>query len=146
VGLEDIAIGKVLHRWPEGQVSRARQKSLDRPVLVWIEEKSSVENRESRIEKNQGQAKVVDPPSSILLPPSSLLDSPSAPLLGMVVRHPDVLALHAVGVGKEGRFLVTEPAAAVPMPEWLLRRQLLPAEAGALAIRLARILQSFHEP
>jgi hypothetical protein len=31
------------------------------------------------------------------------------------------------------------------LPEWLLRRALLPAEATALGIRLARILQGFHE-
>jgi hypothetical protein len=66
-------------------------------------------------------------------------------LAGVVVRHPDVFALHAVGSGKEGQFLVTESAPAVPLPEWLLRRALLPAEATALGIRLARILQGFHE-
>jgi hypothetical protein len=114
VGLEDFEIGKVLHHWPEGQVCRARQKSLDRPVLVWIDEMPTIEDRET-------------------------------PLPGMLVRHPDVLALHAVGAGKEGRFLVTESAAAVPMPEWLLRRALQPTEATALALRLARILQAFHE-
>jgi len=63
----------------------------------------------------------------------------------MVVRHPDVLTLHAVGVGSVGQFWVTEPAAAAPMPEWLMRRPLQPTEATALAIRLARILQTFHE-
>jgi serine/threonine protein kinase len=110
VELEDFEISKVLHRWPRGQVCRARQKSLDRPVLVWIETKSS-----------------------------------EASLPGVVVRYPDVLALYAVSSGGESNFLVTEPAAGVPLSEWLLRRSLLPAEATTLAIRLARILQSFHE-
>lgn len=77
--------------------------------------------------------------------PSSILYPRSSPFLGKVVRHPDVLALHAVGAGREGQFWVTEPAAAVPMPEWLLRRSLQPSEASQLAIRLVRILQAFHE-
>ncbi len=137
VGLEDFEIGKVLHKWPEGQVCRARQKSLDRPVLVWINEPGVQSG------KPPGDISFSRDPTGSAAVPISYPSSP--PLLGTVVRHPDVLALHAVGVGKEGRFLVTEPAAAVPMPEWLLRRELQPSEAGALAIRLARILQSFHE-
>jgi hypothetical protein len=144
VGLEDFEIGKVLHRWTQGQVCRARQKSLDRPVLVWIEEKPASEDRGSRME-DRGSSVEGWQPSSTFDPPSSILDPPSLPLAGVVVRHPEVLSLHAVGSGKEGQFLVTESAAAVPLPEWLLRRALLPSEATALGVRLARILQGFHE-
>jgi hypothetical protein len=68
-----------------------------------------------------------------------------APLPGVVVRHPDVLALHAVGRTPEGWCLVTAPAAAVPLGELIERRGLQPGEAVALAARLARILQAFHE-
>jgi len=160
VGLEDFEIGKILHRWPQGQVCRARQKSLDRPVLVWIEEKPPSEERGSKMEDGGSkiedrrpmsfstldpQPSILPPDPSILNPRSSILDLPSPPLAGVVVRHPEMLALHAVGSGKEGQFLVTESAAAVPLPEWLLRRSLLPSEATALGIRLARILQGFHE-
>jgi hypothetical protein len=142
--LEDFEIGKVLHRWSEGQVCRARQKSLDRPVLVWIEEKPAKEkpkSEESEPRMEHGQNTDLSP-CSVRVP--SVAKSDYA-LSGVVVRHPEVLALHAVGSGKEGQFLVTESAAAVPLPEWLLRRPLLPAEATALGVRLARILQGFHE-
>ena len=153
VGLEDFEIGKILHRWPQGQVCRARQKSLDRPVLVWIEEKPAPRGGgkfstclADQVDDNTG----IEIPGSYSrqvenLPPqeSSILDLAS--LSGVVVRHPEVLALHAVGSGKEGQFLVTESAAAVPLPEWLFRRALLPSEAATLGIRLARILQGFHE-
>jgi hypothetical protein len=37
VHLADFEMGKVLHRWPRGRVQRGRQKSLDRPVLIWQE-------------------------------------------------------------------------------------------------------------
>jgi tRNA A-37 threonylcarbamoyl transferase component Bud32 len=154
VGLEDFEIGKVLHSWPNGQVCRARQKSLDRPVLVWIAEDrgSKIEDGGSSPSSDLAQshegAKALGDFASLRqdsAPPSSILDPRSSLMLGKVVRHPDVLTLHAVGVGKEGQFLVTEPAAAVPMPEWLLRREFQSAEATQLAIRLARILQAFHE-
>jgi hypothetical protein len=149
VGLEDFEIGKVVHRWPQGQIWRARQKSLDRPVLVWIDEKPKSETPEKKIEveateiteKTENSLSV----ASVISVASSPLDPDPSPLLGMVVRHPDVLALHAVGAGAVGQFWVTEPAAAAPMPEWLMRRPLQPTEATALAIRLARILQTFHE-
>jgi serine/threonine protein kinase len=131
VGLEDFEIGKVLHSWPQGQICRARQKSLDRPVLVWIEEEPAGVSSSSSDSKESASSDSSYPSSS--------------QLGGKVIRHPDVLTLHAVGAGKGGQFWVTEPAAAVPMPEWLLRRQLQPAEATGLAIRLAHILQSFHE-
>jgi hypothetical protein len=151
VGLEDFEIGKVLHRWPEGQVCRARQKSLDRPVLVWIEEKATQENpkfeipdpKPESIEPRMEHGLNTDNPCSVRV--SSVAKNLDFPLAGVVIRHPEVLALHAVGSGKEGQFLVTESAAAVPLPEWLLRRSLLPSEATALGVRLARILQGFHE-
>jgi serine/threonine protein kinase len=150
VGLEDFEIGKVLHRWPQGQIWRARQKSLDRPVLVWIEDQGSEvrgqgsevrgEPRATRADAGESRVEDLDFPSSDL----PLTPDPS-PLLGMMVRHPDVLTLHAVGVGSVGQFWVTEPAAAAPMPEWLMRRPIQASEAITLAIRLAGILQAFHE-
>src|SRR5439155_1845699 len=104
VGLEDFEIGKILHRWPQGQVCRARQKSLDRPVLVWIEEKPPSEERGSKMEGSKiedrqpissstfdPQPSILPPDPSILNPRSSILDFPSFPLAGVVVRHPEVL-------------------------------------------------------
>jgi hypothetical protein len=64
---------------------------------------------------------------------------------GVVVRHPDVLALHALGSGPEGRFLVTEPVAASPLPELLHARGLVPQEAAELTARLATVIQAFHD-
>jgi serine/threonine-protein kinase len=140
VGLEDFEIGKVLHRWPQGQIWRARQKSLDRPVLVWIDEKPRAEKREMKIEATE-----ITEDTENSLSATSVASVAAAPLLGMMVRHPDVLTLHAVGVGSVGQFWVTEPAAAAPMPEWLMRRPIQTSEAITLAIRLAGILQAFHE-
>jgi hypothetical protein len=108
VGLADLELGKTLHRWGDNRVCWARQKSLDRAVLVWF-------------------------------------DRSAGPTPGVVVRHPDVLALHAAGTGPEGRFLVTEPAAASPLPELLHQRGLVPLEAAALTARLARAVQAFHD-
>jgi hypothetical protein len=65
--------------------------------------------------------------------------------MGVVVRHPFVLNLHAVGQGPEGRFLVTEAAAATPLAVLLQRGPFMPLEAVTLAIRLARALQAFHD-
>jgi serine/threonine protein kinase len=65
--------------------------------------------------------------------------------MGVVVRHPNVLNLHAVGQGPEGRFLVTEAAAATPLAVLLQREALMPVEAVTLAIRLAQALQAFHD-
>src|SRR5439155_358508 len=42
-------------------------------------------------------------------------------------------------------FLVTEPAAASPLPELLQQRGLVPLEAAALTARLARAVQAFHD-
>jgi serine/threonine protein kinase len=145
VGLEDFEIGKVLHRWPEGQVCRARQKSLDRPVLVWIEEKPAKEIPKSEEIEPRMEHRLNTDLNPCSVPVPCVAKTADFSLTGVVVRHPEVLALHAVGTGKEGQFLVTESAAAVPLPEWLLRRALLPSEATSLGIRLARILQGFHE-
>jgi len=65
--------------------------------------------------------------------------------MGVVVRHSYVLNLHAVGHGPEGRFLVTEAAAATPLAVLLQREALMPVEAVTLAIRLAQALQAFHD-
>ncbi|MBL8793319.1 MAG: hypothetical protein JNM56_05395, partial [Planctomycetia bacterium] len=36
-GLDDIEKGKVIQRWDTGEVWRGRQKTLERPVLVWLD-------------------------------------------------------------------------------------------------------------
>jgi serine/threonine protein kinase len=64
--------------------------------------------------------------------------------MGVVVRHPFVLNLHAIGQGPEGRFLVTEGAAATPLAILLQRGPFMPVESVTLAIRLARALGAFH--
>jgi hypothetical protein len=64
---------------------------------------------------------------------------------GVVVRHPFVLNLHAVGQGEEGRFLVTEAIAATPLAIMLQRGPLAPLEAVTLTIRLAHAIQAFHD-
>src|SRR5262249_59076297 len=104
--------GKTIYGGEGGAVRWARQKSLDRPVLVWMER-----------EPVGGSA--------------------TAP--GVVVRHPDVLGLHAVGPGPQGRFLVTEPVAASALPELLQQRRLTPGEAAVLVARLARALPAVHD-
>jgi serine/threonine protein kinase len=111
-GLADFEMGRLLHSWSDGEVRWARQKSLDRPVLVWRDKRKL---------------------------------SADEPTPGVVVRHPDVLALHCLGTTGDGNFLVTEPVAATPLPELLDQRQLEPAEAVNLASRLARALQAFHD-
>jgi tRNA A-37 threonylcarbamoyl transferase component Bud32 len=111
VGLADFELGKVLHRWDDHEVRWARQKSLNRPTLVWLDRA---------------------PPTGRGVP-------------GVVVRHPSVLGLHAVGTTPEGSFLVTEPVAASPLEEVLGQRGLVPAEAAALTARLARTVQTFHD-
>jgi tRNA A-37 threonylcarbamoyl transferase component Bud32 len=63
----------------------------------------------------------------------------------VVVRHPHVLGLHAVGSGPEGSFLVTEPVAASPLGEVVQQRGLVPQEAAALTARIARAVQAFHD-
>jgi Protein kinase domain len=109
VGLANLELGKTLHRWGDNRVCWARQKALDRAVLVWFDRAAT------------------------------------GPIPGVVVRHPDVLALHAAGTSPEGRFLVTEPAAASPLAELLQQRGLVPLEAAALTARLARAVQAFHD-
>src|SRR5207245_5437937 len=51
---------------------------------------------------------------------------------GVMVRHPFVLNLHAVGQGAEGRFLVTEAVAATPLALILQRGPLAPLDAVTL--------------
>jgi hypothetical protein len=43
VGVDDFELGKTLHRWRNGRVQRGRQKSLDRPVLIWQETQAAPE-------------------------------------------------------------------------------------------------------
>jgi serine/threonine protein kinase len=110
--LADFELGKTIYGGDGCAVRWARQKSLDRPVLVWMEREPA---------------------------------GGSAGAPGVVVRHPDVLGLHAVGPGPQGRFLVTEPVAASALPELLQQRRLTPSEAAFLAARVARAVQAFHD-
>jgi serine/threonine-protein kinase len=110
LGLADFEPGKTLHRWDDHEVRWARQKSLDRPTLVWLDH----------------------------APPGGVVP-------GVVVRHPAVLGLHAVGATADGSYLVTEPVPASPLSELLAQRGLVPAEAAALTARLARAVQAFHD-
>jgi serine/threonine protein kinase len=112
VELADFELSKTLYSGEECEVRRGRQKSLDRPVLVWLDRQAI--------------------PAGAAVP-------------GVVVRHPAVLNLHAVGSSTEGRFLVTEPLAATPLPELQEQRPLMPIEAVTLAARLAQALQAFHD-
>jgi serine/threonine protein kinase len=112
-GLEDFEPGKALYRWDDHEVYWARQKSLDRPTLVWLDHTSA--------EGDEGRSR------------------------GVMVRHPGVLGLHAVGAGPRGRYLVTEPVAASALDELVGQRGLTPPEAAALTARLARAVQAFHD-
>jgi serine/threonine protein kinase len=113
LGLADFELGKTLFRWDDHEVRWARQKSLDRAVLVWLDHHRSA----------AGEARVP----------------------GIVVRHPAVLALFAVGSTPDGSFLVTEPATASPLGEVLAQRgHLSVLEVAALGAQLARAVQAFH--
>jgi serine/threonine protein kinase len=112
VALADFELASVLHRWSSGRVQRGRQKSLHRPVLIWIETAPS--------EGDQPQH-------------------------GVLVRHPDLLGLYAVGAGAEGRFLVTEPSSARPLVDFLERSPLTPLQAVRLAATMARVIECYHE-
>jgi len=112
IELADIEFARTLYESAACRVRKGRQRSLDRPVLVWLD---------------PGR-----PPEGMAAP-------------GVVVRHPSVLNLHAVGSGPEGRYLVTEPAAATPLAELLERRSLDPLEAAFLIVKVAYALQAFHD-
>lgn len=107
-GLADFELGKTLHAGVGCTVRWARQKSLDRPVLVWF---APMEG--------------------------------AAP--GLVVRHPDVLALHAIGTQPDGAYLVTEGVPAASLAGLLDQRPLTQQDAATLAARIARALQAFHD-
>jgi serine/threonine protein kinase len=111
LGLGDFELGKTLYRRDDHEVRWARQKSLDRATLVWLERAAP----------------------------------PGGGVPGVVVRHPAVLGLHAVGSSPEGNYLVTEPVAASPLSEVVEQRGLLPAEAATLTAQLARAVQAFHD-
>lgn len=68
-----------------------------------------------------------------------------APAPGVVVRHAHVLNLHAVGSGPEGRALITEPAAATSLAEFLDAGRIGPLDAVELLARIARAVQAFHD-
>lgn len=112
VELADIELGKTLYQSDTCLVRRARQKSLERPVLVW---------------QDLGPA----------------VASAASP--GVVVHHPSVLTLHAVGTSSEGRYLVTEATAATPLAELLERSGLAAHEAVFVLVRVAHALQAFHD-
>jgi serine/threonine protein kinase len=109
-GLAEFELGKTVHRWENHEVRWARQKSLDRPTLVWLDHAP-----------------------------------PAGGAAGVVVRHPCVLGLHAVGTGPEGSYLVTEPVPASPLAELLEQRGLVPVEAATLTAQVARAVQAFHD-
>jgi serine/threonine-protein kinase len=67
------------------------------------------------------------------------------PQHGVLVRHPDLLGLYAVGAGPEGRFLVTEPSSASPLADFLERSPLTPLQAVRLAATMARVIECYHE-
>jgi serine/threonine protein kinase len=110
--LTDLELGKLVYAGESCEVRWARQKSLDRPVLVW---------RDSRP-----------------LPAGS-------PLPGVMVRHPYVLGLHAVGTSPQGFFLVTEAMPTVSLAQLVPQRGLVPLEAALLAAKLGHGLQAFHD-
>jgi serine/threonine protein kinase len=112
VALADFELARVLHDWKGGHVQRGRQKSLNRPVLIWTD------TFEATGESAQQ---------------------------GVLVRHPDLLRLYAVGTGPEGRFLVTEPSAGTPLADYLQRSPVTPLQAVGLVSRLARVIESYHE-
>jgi len=98
VGLEDFEIGKILHRWPQRSVCRARQKSLDRPVLVWIEEKTGAPAVAASFQLAWRTKSMNKPesrfPAAILgkvenLPPQESSISTLPLYLASVVRHPE---------------------------------------------------------
>jgi tRNA A-37 threonylcarbamoyl transferase component Bud32 len=133
-GLADFELGKLLHRWDDHEVCWARQKSLDRPTLVWTVSVAA-----------SGQAAGV-PDRPLLSTQYSVLSTQfPPPCLGVAVRHPAVLGLHAVGSCADRAFLATEPATASPLAEVVQQRGLLPLEAAALTARIARAIQAFHD-
>ena len=112
IELSDVEFTKAVHQSSCCAVRKGRQKSLDRPILAWL-----------------------DPGPA----------APAEPAPGGMVRHPSVLNLHAVGSGPEGRYIVTEPAAATPLADLLERRGLDAMEAVFLLVKVAYALQAFHD-
>jgi hypothetical protein len=112
VALADFELARVVHRWANGHVQRGRQKSLDRPALIWFETAAAGGDQ---------------------------------PQHGVLVRHPDLLGLYAVGAGPEGRFLVTEPSSASPLADFLEGPPLTPLQAVRLAATMARVIECYHE-
>src|SRR5262249_40619119 len=106
-GLADFELGKVLHRWEDG--GRAHE-------VRWARQRSL--DRAVRVWIDRG-GRAGDP----VVP-------------GVVVRHPAVLVLHAVGTGPEGHYLVTEAVTGSPLAEAVQQRGLVPEEAAVLAARL----------
>jgi serine/threonine protein kinase len=136
-GPADFELGRTLFRWDDHEVRWARQQSLDRPALVWSIPNGS---REPGVGGRQSAQK----PENVRHAHDAVPSTP-APTPGVVVRHPCVLGLHAVGSGPEGGFLVTEPVAASPLAEVVQQRGLVPQEAAALTARIARAVQAFHD-
>jgi hypothetical protein len=124
-GLADFEVLKWVADWPGGHLHRGRQRSLDRPVLVWQETTAA-----------GGPAK---------LPVATASGEKGAVRPGVFVRHPYVLGLHIAVSTPQGRFLVTEPAAASHLAGMLEREVPQPRDAIVLAARIARALQAFHD-
>jgi serine/threonine protein kinase len=91
----------------------------------------------------RGRQNSLDRPVLVWVEPRPATSEEQAP--GVVVHHPAVLSLHAVGVCPEGRYLVTGAAAATPLAELLERSRPEPLEAVALLIKVAYALQAFHD-
>ena len=90
-----------------------------------------------------GRQQSLDRPVLVWLDKSERAEGAAVP--GVVVEHPYVLRLHAVGSGPEGRVLVTEGLAAAPLAEVMEQHDLTPPEVIRLAARLARAVQAFHD-
>jgi hypothetical protein len=99
--------------------------------------------RSDSVELRRGRQKSLD--RAVLVWLDRLGSRPDGPAPGVVVRHPAVLNLHSVATTSDGRVLITEPAAATPLADLLQRGAVAPLDAVALAARLARALQAFHD-
>ena len=131
IELADVEFGRILSESLACHVRKGRQKSLDRPVLVWLNPLRGLTHPGS------------PPPDAEKA--EQRIDKQELPAPGVVVRHPSVLNLHAVGVSPEGQFLLTEAAVAAPLSEVLERRKLDPLESVFLLVKIANALQGFHD-
>src|SRR5262249_29690729 len=135
IDLTDVELGRTMQSSTSCVLRKGRQKSLDRPVLVWFDPASRRPPSTPEV--------VLDGQDSTRRESCSANGPPPAP--GVVVRHGSVLNLHAVGSSPDGRFMVTEAVAANPLAELGERRRLAPLEAVGLLIKRAGALEAFHD-